>query len=73
MCLTNPLGRFKQNMVNMKTYKHFSEKRISGAAVRCSEEWLVQNSKEIGVLSNVKGCGYLTTIRYWKIPAFHIL
>ena len=38
-----------QNMVNIQTYKHISQKRISGAAVRCSEEQLFQISKEIGL------------------------
>ena len=38
MCLTNPLKKVMQNMVNIQTYKHFSQKRISGAVVRCSEE-----------------------------------
>ena len=35
MCLTNPLRRFLENTVNIQTYKHISQKRISGTAVRC--------------------------------------
>ena len=38
MCLTNPLRKVMQNMVNVQTYKHISQKRISGAAVMCSKE-----------------------------------
>ena len=38
MCLSNPLRKVIQNMVNIQTYKHFSQKIISGAAVRCSKE-----------------------------------
>ena len=44
---SNPLKKVLQNMVNIQTYKHPSQKRISGLAVRCSEKYLFQNSKEI--------------------------
>ena len=49
MCLSNPLRKVMQNMVNVQTYKHISQKKISGAADRCSKEQLFQNSEEIGL------------------------
>ena len=58
-------------MVNIKTCKHVPQKRISGSVVRCSEEQIFQNSKEIG-LSNVIRCGCMTAIFYQNIPTFHI-
>ena len=36
-------------MVNIQTYKHISQKKMSGAAVNCSEVKLFQNSKETGL------------------------
>ena len=37
-------------MVNIQTYKHISQKRVSGATVSFFKEQLFQNSKEIGRL-----------------------
>ena len=54
-----------QNMVNIQTYKHISQKRIPGAVVRCSEG-------NRSVLSDVIGREYFTAIHYRNIPAFHI-
>ena len=71
MCLTNPLQKVEQNLVNIQTYKHISKKRISGSAARCSEEQLFQRNRSI--LSKVIVCVYLTAICHQNIPAFHIL
>ena len=60
-------------MVSVQTYKHISQKRTSGTAVRCFQVQLFQNPKEIVVLRNVRGCSCLTAICYRNIPAFHIL
>ena len=61
MCLTNPLTKVMQYMVNIQTYKHISEKRISGSEVRCFQNKFQGNGS---VLGNVAGCGYLTAIGY---------
>ena len=72
MCLTNPLRKVIQIMVNVQTYKHISQERISGTSVRSFYEEFLQISKEKIVLKNMIGCFDLTAICYGDIAPFHI-
>ena len=50
-----------QNMVNIQTYKHISQKRISGLAVSVPKAVkMFQGNRSF--LSDMIGCGYLTAI-----------
>ena len=63
MRLIDPLRKVTSNMVNIKTYKFISRRRIA----------VPKFQRNRSVLSNVTECGYLTAICYSNILIFHIL
>ena len=64
MGLTNPIRNVAQNMVNVQTHKHISQKRMSGTAVRCFQEALFQIPRTETVLQCSRFCYKLEETKF---------
>ena len=64
MCLTKPIRNVTQNMVNVQTHKHISQKRKSSTAVRCFQEALFQMPRTETVLQCSTFCYKLEETKF---------
>ena len=74
MCLTKSLWTVLQNMANIQTYKHISQKQNTCRSSQVFREITISKvRRNRSFLSDVLGCGYLTGTCFRNVPAFHIL